>query len=55
MDKQTGAEMSGMSKAEFKKLWTREAVNQPGLMVETVALTKEPIRRKPIMRKAANA
>lgn len=42
-----------MSKTEFMKLWSREAANQPGLMVETIALTKEPIYIKPTIRKDA--
>ena len=45
--------MEQSTKSDFKRLWTREAVNQPGIMVETVALTKEPILRKPVMRKTA--
>ena len=53
MDKKQDLTMSGLSKPDFKKLWTREAVNQPGLMVDTVSLSKEPILRKPIMRKSA--
>ena len=44
-----------MTKLEFMKKWSREASNQPGIPVETVALTKEPIRRKPVMRKEAVA
>ena len=41
-------------KAAFKRLWTREAINSPGLMVETVALEKDPILvRRPVMRKDA--
>lgn len=48
------AEMSNLSQNEFKKLWSREAVNQPGLMIETVSLIKDPIiLRRPIMRKSA--
>ena len=42
-----------MSKSEFLKLWSREAINQPGLMVETVSLTKTPVHFKPVMRKSA--
>lgn len=38
---------------EFLKTWSREAINQPGLPIETVTLTKEPFLRKPIMRKSA--
>ena len=40
-----------MSKAEFIKLWSREAVNQPGLPIESVALNKDPILVRPVMRK----
>lgn len=47
--------MSIMSKSEFLRVWSRESVNQPGIMVETVALTKELIHRKPILRKDAVA
>jgi len=36
-----------MKKSEFFKLWTREAANVPGIPVETVALQREPILRKP--------
>ena len=39
-----------MKKSEFLKLWTREAANMPGIPVETVSLTREPILRKPIAR-----
>lgn len=42
-----------MNKTEFLRLWGREAVNQPGVPVETVVLTKEPILMRPVMRKSA--
>jgi len=44
-----------MSKSEFIKLWSREAVNQPGMMIETIALTKQPFIERPVMRKDAVA
>jgi len=42
-----------MSKSDFLKVWGREAVNQPGLPIETVTLTKDPILLRPVMRKSA--
>ena len=46
--------MTELTKSEFLRNWTREAVNQPGLPIESVALTKDPIIvRRPVMRKSA--
>lgn len=41
-----------MNTSDFLRTWSREASNQPGIMVETVALIKEPILRRPIVKKA---
>ena len=44
-----------MSKSEFLKLWSREAVNQPGIMIETITLSKQPFFDRPVMRETAQA
>jgi len=41
-----------MSKLEFIRVWGREAVNQPGLPIETLELRKDPILLRPVMRKS---
>ena len=42
-----------MSELDFLKLWSNEAVNQPGLPIETLSLIKDPILLRPIMRQTA--